>query len=112
MKVYVSIFYYQKPFGDRINCGMIMFSPKGCIAKINDERMKLVKKLSPTGAKLFAYGLKHLLYHYNNVSIPTVKQITDLHFKSNNMFGIEKPKRIMIDFTQENFDQFFERVFQ
>lgn len=112
MKVYVSIFYLQSPFGDRVNCGVVMFSRKGCIVKINEDRLKFIKKFRPVGAKLFTMAVKDIAYHFNNVHIPTVKGLTDLHYNSNNLFGIEKPKRIMIDFTQENFDKFFERAFQ
>lgn len=112
MKVYVSIFYVQTPFGDRINAGIIMFSSKGCIAKINEKRMKQIRKFIPNGFKLFQLQTENLIYHFNNICIPTVKGITDLSRNSNNLFGIEKPKGIMIDFTQENFDKFYERVFQ
>ncbi|QNS40200.1 hypothetical protein H0S70_07240 [Chryseobacterium manosquense] len=112
MKTYYSLLYYQSSFGDRINVGLLMFSSKGVICSVNNWRMKKVKQFQPTAFKLLNFGMKQLTYHWNNISIPTVKQISDLHRNSNNIFGIDKPRFIDIEFTQENFDQFYNKIFK
>lgn len=112
MKVYYSIFFYRgSSYGDRINVGLLMFNQSGTISKISDDRMKAVNIFSRNkGFLLFKKATESVNQTFNNWIKPTKQQITDLHHNSNNLFGIDKPMLIDIDFTQENFDKLFDKI--
>lgn len=110
MKIYYSIFFHQKPFGDRLNIGILMFDGKHSICHFSEKRLKLVKTLQPKGYYLFSKVIKQLDNTFNNWIVPNKKQIEELHYNSNNMFGIDKPKVIDVEFNQENYDKLFNKI--
>lgn len=109
MKLYYSVFFYQGSFGERINVGIVMFNQKYCISQYSNEKLKKVKAFKKEGFQLFDMSVKSVNLHFNKIK-PTKEQIVKLHRNSNNIFGIDKPKEISIEFTQENFDMLFEKI--
>lgn len=107
---YYSLYFYQHHHGDRINVGMLMFNKSGCICQTSEDRVKLVKPYLKTGYTLFKYAVKSYEETFNKLMIPTLLQVRRLSIYSNGMLGIEKPRLIDIEFTQENFDKLFEKL--
>lgn len=87
-----------------------MFDGKHSICQYSEKRLKLVKQLQPKGYNLFSQVIKQIDNTFKNWIVPNKKQIDQLHYNSNNMFGIDKPSVIDIEFNQENFDKLFNKI--
>ena len=87
-----------------------MFDNQSCICEHSDEKLKLVKQIQPKGYVLFSQVVKQLNNTFSNWIVPNKKQIENLHYNSNNMFGIDRPKMIDVEFTQENFEKLFNKI--
>jgi len=108
MKTYISILYFNTGLHERINVGLIMFNDLYCIVEIKQSKMDFVKHFKPEAFSLFEFAVTSFKEYYSK-EMPTYSQINRLSIYNNGIFKLEKPNFIAVEFTEENFNKFFEK---
>ena len=108
MKTYISILYFSTGLFERINVGLIMSNGIHCIVEIKQSKMDFVKHFKPEAFELFEHSVNLFKEHYSKLP-PAIKQIKKHSNYDNGVFKVEEPNFIAFEFTQENFNKFFEK---
>lgn len=108
MKTYMSILYFNTGIHERINVGLIMFNEKHCIVEIKQYKMDFVKIFKPEAFELFKHAINSFKEYYSK-EMPTLAQIRRYSIYNNNVFKLDSPSIIAIEFNGENFNKLFDK---
>ena len=108
MKTYMSILYFNTGIHERTNVGLIMFNEKHCIVKIKQSKMDFVKIFKPEAFELFKHAINSFKGYYSK-EMPTLAQIRRHSIYNNNVFKLDSPSIIAIEFNRENFNKLFDK---
>jgi hypothetical protein len=85
-----------------------MFNELHCIVEIKQSKMDFVKHFKPDAFDLFKHAVTSFKEYYSK-EMPTHAQITRYSIYNNGVFKLEGLNFIAVEFTGDNFNNFFEK---
>ena len=108
--IYSSRIFYNCPNQfDRISVGLIWTDDNmKSIVKISEEKMEIVKKINKTSYDLFELYVKNFesSFYYAIIDLDIIERYQK---NSNGIVQFTESTKIFVDFTEENFNKYFER---
>ena len=85
-----------------------MFNELHCMVNVKQSKMDFVKQYKPEAYALFEFAVNSFRDYYSK-EMPTHAEIKRLSVYNNGIFKMESPNFIAVEFTGDNFTNFFDK---